>query len=181
MKRALFALALAAALPFSASAAERSYSFIELDYAGINIDLGPTSVDENGYKVQGSAAFGDSGFYGTASYYDIKDLSQADLGLGYAHNLSENADLVTELAWRNTDFGVGDGDDVRLSFGVRGNLADSFEAGIKASYIDGDVYDGEFGATVFGQYKFNETWGIAADVEYVDDVTNYAIGVRASF
>ena len=36
MKRTLFALAFAAALPMSAQAAERSYSYVELDY--VNVD-----------------------------------------------------------------------------------------------------------------------------------------------
>ena len=182
MKRALFALALAAALPMSAQAAERSYSYVELDYVNAEFDFGP-GVDDNfdGAAVRGSVKFGESNFYGFGSYADIEDLTQTDLGVGYAHNLSDNLDLVTELAWRNTDAGSFDADDTRVSVGLRGNLADNFEGSIKANYIDGDAYDSEFGGTIGGQFKFNDTWGITGEAEFVNDVTIYSVGVRASF
>jgi opacity protein-like surface antigen len=182
MKRTLFALALAAALPMSAQAAERSYSYVELDYVNAEFDLGSSlNVDVDGVGVRGSVEFADSGFYGFGSYSDVEDLKQTDLGLGYAHNLSDNVDLVAELAWRNTDAGSFDADDTRVSVGFRGNLADNFEGSIKANYIDGDAYDSQFGATVGGQFKFNDTWGITGEAEFVDDVTIYSVGVRASF
>lgn len=182
MKRALFALALAAALPMSAQAAERSYSYVELDYVNAEFDLGSSlNANIDGAAIRGSVKFGESNFYGFGSYADIEDLKQTDLGVGYAHNLSDNLDLVTELAWRNTDAGSSDFDDTRVSVGLRGNLADNFEGSIKANYIDGDLYDGEFGGTIGGQFKFNDTWGITGEAEFVNDVTIYSVGVRASF
>jgi hypothetical protein len=182
MKRTLFALALAAALPMSAQAAERSYSYVELDYVNVEIDLGSSlNANIDGAALRGSVEFADSGFYGFGSYADVEDLTQTDLGLGYAHNLSDNLDLVAELAWRNTDIGSIDADDTRVSVGLRGNLADNFEGTIKANYVDGDAYDGEFGGTIGGQFKFNDTWGITGEAEFVNDVTIYSVGVRASF
>lgn len=191
MKRALFALAIAAALPMSAQAAERSYSYVELDYVNVDFDLGAGSnTDADGFALRGSVELGESNFFGFGSYADTNgngfDLTQSELGLGYAHPLNDKADLVAELAWRNTDvsatgFGSADSDDARLSVGFRGNLADNFEGTIKANYIDGDAYDGEFGATVGGQFKISDTWGITGEVEFVDDVTTYGVGVRASF
>lgn len=181
MKRALFALALAAALPMSAQAAERSYSYVELDYVNAEFDLGTLNADFDGAAIRGSVEFGDSGFFGFGSYADVEDLTQTDLGFGYAHKMSDNVDLVTELAWRNTDAGSIDADDTRVSFGIRGNLAENFEGTIKANYIDGDAYDSEFGGTIGGQFKFNDTWGITGEAEFVNDVTIYSVGVRASF
>ena len=71
--------------------------------------------------------------------------------------------------------------DGRGSVGVRGLLADNFEGWVKGNYTDGDVYDGEFGATLGGQFKFNPTWGITGEVEFGDDASQYTVGVRASF
>lgn len=209
-KQLALALALAVA-PLAASAGEISYSYIEGGYAQLNQELPDVAVggavarvddiEAAGFFVAGSAELGDTfhlfGGYKSGSD-DVRvtvlglgsgsadtDMSQLHLGLGYHHGLSARADLLTEISYLNTEVDVegdsNDGDDTRLAIGVRGLLADSFEGWIKGHYTDGDVYDGEFGASLGAQYKFSPTWGISGEAEFVDESSLFTVGLRASF
>jgi opacity protein-like surface antigen len=154
MKRAFFALALAAALPMSAQAAERSYSYVELDY--VNVDS-----DADGFGVRGSVNFGESNFYGLGSYTTVEvdntniDVDGFEIGAGYHHALTDNADLIAEVAYQNVEVAGFDADGYRVSGGFRGNLG--------------------------AQYKFSDTWGVTGEVEFADGGQSYLVGVRASF
>ncbi len=180
MKRAFFALALAAALPMSAQAAERSYSYVELDY--VNVD-----GDADGYGLRGSVNFGESNFYGLAGYTSVEvdntnvDIDGYEIGVGYHHELTDNADLIAEVAYQNVEVFGFDADGYRVSGGFRGNLSDSFEGLFKLNYLDGDGSDGDFTGTLGAQYKFNETWGVTGEVEFAEGGESYLLGVRASF
>ena len=192
MKRSLMALALAAALPLSAQAAELSYNFVELDYARMNVDNGG-DFEPDGFGLKGSFAFGES-FYGFGSYLrgddavsgiDV-DLDQTQLGLGYRHAVSDSADFIGELSWINQSVdveGLGDADanGGRVSAGFRGELAKNFEGYAKANYTDGGDFDGDFSGTLGAQVKFNPTWGITGEAEFGSDADVYMLGLRASF
>ncbi len=187
MKRTLFALALAAALPMSAQAGEVNYNFIEAGYASTNVIGG----DFNGWNLDGSVAFGDN-FYGFAGHKtgdeSSIDLNQTHLGFGW--HSSGNAQWFAEASWvRNElDFGGGSSDEddgYSVAGGVRGFLGDNFEGNVKVNYTDvGDFGDG-FGASVAGIYHFNDTWGAYASYDYSDrgsfDFDTWGLGVRASF
>jgi hypothetical protein len=158
-------------------------------------------IEAGGFYINGSAAIGESfhvfGGYragsddvtvtvpGFGSGTTDIDLNQLTAGVGYHHGLSDRADLVTELSYLHTEAEVEgdstDGDDARIAVGIRGLLADSFEGWAKGNYTDGDVYDGEFSATVGAQFKFNKTWGMTGEAEFGDSSSQYTIGVRASF
>ena len=186
MKRSLIALSLAALLPLSAQADDKlSYTYVEGGYINIDADGG---VGADGFGVRGSFEFGDSGFYGFGHYNQVEiddinvDLDNTEIGLGYAHGISNNADLISELAWNNVDVdGAGSIDGYRASVGVRGSFSENFEGLIKANYLDGDNADGDFTATLGAQYKFTQTWGITGEVEFGDGGETYMIGLRASF
>jgi hypothetical protein len=109
------------------------------------------------------------------------DLSQFNAGIGYHYGLSDRADLVTELSYVRTDVDVeGDSmsaDDARIALGVRGLLADSFEGWVKGNYTDGDAYDGEFSATVGGQFSTRRGASPAA----FGDSTSHSRSASASF
>ena len=47
--------------------------------------------------------------------------------------------------------------------------------------IDGSRMDTEFVGTLGGQVKFNQTWGLVGEIQLFDDVSQYSVGVRASF
>jgi len=192
MKRSLLALALAAALPVSAQAAELSYNFIELDYAKLNIDGAGADFDPDGFGLKGSFALGEK-FYGFGSYLrgseEVSgvdfDIDQTQLGLGYRHGISDTADFIAELSWMNVSAEV-DGFDAdanggRVSAGFRGVMAENFEGYAKANYTDGGDFDGEFSGTLGAQVKFNPTWGITGEAEFGSDTSIYMLGLRASF
>lgn len=186
MKRSLLALALVAIVPFAAQADDKlSYTYVEGNYVGVNADGG---VDADGFGVRGAFEFGDSGFYGLGSFNQVEiddvnvDVDNYEIGLGYGHGLSDNLDLISELAYINSDVdNFGDVDGYRASVGLRGSFTDKFEGLVKANYIDGSDFDGDFSGTVGAQYKFTQTWGLTGEVEFGDGGETYLVGVRASF
>ena len=46
---------------------------------------------------------------------------------------------------------------------------------------DFEGVDGEFYARLGGQYKFNQAWGVVADVKLIDGDEQYFVGPRFSF
>lgn len=182
MKRSLLALALVALLPLSAQADDKlSYTYVEGGY--LNVD-----GDADGFGVRGSFEFGESNFYGFGSYAMAEidgtsvDVEFTDFGLGYAHSLSDNADLISEIAYVNADIdGFGSADGYRASVGVRGSFSDKFEGLVKANYVDNSDVDGDFSGTIGAQYKFTQTWGMTGEIEFADGGETYLVGLRASF
>jgi Ax21 family sulfation-dependent quorum factor len=210
-KFAVLAIALAAApFAASAGGVSYNYiegGYAQLNQELPDVDLGGgmvahiDDIEAGGFYVSGSVALGESfhlfGGYragnddvtvtvpGFGSGSSDIDLNQFNAGVGYHYGLSDRADLVTELSYVRTDVDAEgesmSADDARIAVGVRGLLADSFEGWVKGNYTDGDAYDGEFSATVGGQFKFNPTWGITGEAEFGDSTSQYTIGVRASF
>jgi hypothetical protein len=209
MKRSLFALALAAALPLSAHAAERpnglSYTSFEGDYVGADVG-GIDSMD--GFALRGSASFAKN-WYATGSITRVSkgdvdlgfgvpvdiDFEQTVLGIGWHADISDNAAFIAEAAYlrdafeaeNNSLFASGDDsfDGYRLSAGLRGNLGKRFEGEVKAHWSDLQDIDGGFGGEISGLFKINETWGITAgwqtDDLGDDNVDQWRVGVRASY
>ncbi|GGA80511.1 hypothetical protein GCM10011521_18510 [Arenimonas soli] len=187
MKRSnlAIALSLAAVLPFAAQAQEApSNTWVEGSY--VNAD-----GNAEGHAVRGSFEFGESNVYGLAGVtrLDVEDsplvLDGRELGLGYAHPLSDRTDLFAEAAYRDVEVqvpgGAVDSDGYRTSVGLRSGLTDRVEGLVKANYVDGDNIDGDFSGTVGGLVKLTPTWGITGDVTFGDDAETYQLGVRASF
>ncbi|HEU0154175.1 MAG TPA: diffusible signal factor-reguated Ax21 family protein [Arenimonas sp.] len=186
MKRSLIALALVAVLPLSAQADDKlSYTYVEGGYNYVDADGG---AEADGFGVRGSFEFGESGFYGFGGYSQIEvdnvnvDIDSTELGLGYAHGLSDNLDLISEIAWNDIDVdGFGSEDGYRASIGLRGSFTDKFEGLVKANYNDGDNADGDFTGTIGAQYKFTQTWGLVGEATFGDNGEQYLVGLRASF
>src|SRR3970282_1970524 len=107
MKRSLIALTLLAALPFAASAAEGvSYTYVEGGYSATDTDFG----DADGFAINGSAAIAPNfhlfgGYNGQKTddftagglRFDGVDVDQWRAGVGYNHEISSRADLVTRI------------------------------------------------------------------------------------
>ncbi len=196
MKRALFALALAAALPMSAQATELSYSFVEVDYTNSNSEIfGSSTFDTDGYGVRGSFGFAEN-FYVSGGYqkndFDIgADEDRWNVGFGYHREMYDQADWFVEVGYTkiNSFAPVLDDNVYDVSVGLRGSIGDRFEGIAKMSYNDGasfgggfyPQYDGAFSATVGLQWRINAMWGIVGEVEAYEDDTDYTLGVRASF
>jgi Ax21 family sulfation-dependent quorum factor len=185
MKRSLIALALASLLPLAAQANDRlSYTYVEGDY--VNID-GDGGFDSDGYALRGSFALGTSGLY-TFGGYQRTDVDGTNIdgdghefGLGYGHGISDNSDLIAEIAHQRTDYDIAKIDGFRTSVGLRSALGERFEGLLKANYYDGSDYSGDFTGTVGLQFKLNQTWGITSEAEFGDGADSYLVGVRASY
>lgn len=204
----MLALALAAA-PFATLAGGHSYTYIEGGYAQLNQELPDVEgfevddIEAGGFYIGGSAALGEM-MYIFGNYRDGDDdvgvslpgvgeigstgidMNQYAIGLGYHQDLSSRTDLVAELSLIGTEIevdgeGSQDGDDARVAVGVRHMIADSVDVWAKGNYTDGDVYDGEFSATVGLQYRMTPVWGIVGEAELGSEFSQVTAGIRASF
>ncbi|MBT2745729.1 MULTISPECIES: diffusible signal factor-reguated Ax21 faimly protein [unclassified Lysobacter] len=204
MKRALLALTLAAALPFTASAAEGiSYNYAEAGYA--KTDAKYSQADSDGWAIGGSYAFlpnfhvfGNYSKQETDSWnYPFNgglvrvpgfDVDTWRVGVGYNHELSKRVDLVTRIAYEQakSDFGYGYSDKLKggsVEAGVRGSLTPNWEGYAFAGYQDYDKhYDGKFYGRIGTLVKFNQNWGITADAKFIDGgEKEFFVGPRFSF
>ncbi|MGO1540643.1 MAG: OmpO family porin [Luteimonas sp.] len=186
MKRTLLVLGLAAAIPFAAvHAAEGiSYNYVEGGYAATNADL-----DADGFGINGSVAVHPNfHLFGGYSNQDIDhssmDFDQWRLGVGYNHEISRNADLVTRIAYEKFDAGRGlDPDGYSVEVGLRGAMMPNFEGHAMVGYEDygSDAYfdyDSDFYGRLGAVVKFNPNWGLSGDVKFVSGDTQWFIGPR---
>lgn len=205
MRNTLLLAALLAATSFAASAHEPSYTYVEGGYARLNIDepdLSNPGLD-GGY-LRGSFAVSEQvhlfGGYGHVTNdfnlngIDVElTVKQAEFGVGYHMPFTERVDFTADIAYLRQEIeaaasagGVSASDDAtanggRATLGLRGKPSVRTEAWIKAGYIDGGDFEGDFVGTLGGQIKFNQTWGIVGEVELIEDSAQYLVGVRASF
>jgi len=170
MKRSLFALALLAALPFAASAADGiSYNYVEGGYARTNTDV----LDADGWALNGSVAFHDNfhvfGGFQKQEFDDTNfDFDQYHIGVGYNHPIASKVDLVTRVAYEKLDAGNAfDVDGYSTEVGVRGAANAMFEGYAMAGWEDYEQADGDFYGKLGAQAKFNPNWGVAAEVKFI--------------
>ena len=191
MKKSLLALGLLAALPFAASAAEGlSYNYVEGGYSATNLNDLP---DSDGWGLNGSVAIAPN--FHVFGGYNQQDFDSVDygydqwrLGLGYNHEISQNVDLVTRVAYEKLqadDVSIAgvrvDGADLdgySAEVGVRGSLTKNLEGYAMAGYEDGSDYDGDFYGRLGAQVKFTPNWGISGDVKFADNDTQWFVGPR---
>lgn len=195
---ALCIATLMATASFGASAAELSYNYLELDLERATVDAAgedfddSDDVDFDGLRFRVSGSFTDH-VYGFAHFArrvnddygtDI-DLEEFEIGLGMHFALAESTDALIELAGQRLAVEVFDESvstkGLRTSVGVQSAFNDRFSGIVKANYLDGGDYDGEFGGTVGAQVKFNKTWGAVGEVEFAEDFRQFRLGLRASF
>lgn len=170
MKRSLFALALLAALPFAASAADGiSYNYVEGGYAKTNTDI----LDADGWAANGSVAIHENfhlfGGFQNQEFDDTNfDFNQWRVGVGYNHPIASKVDLLTRVAYEkvDADFGL-DADGYSMEVGVRGAANEMFEGYAMAGFEDYERVDGDFYGKLGAQAKFNQNWGVAAEVKLI--------------
>ena len=180
----LAALTLLAALPFAASAADGlSYNFVQGNYVRTNTDAG----DADGWGLNGSVAVHPN-VHLFGSYANQKvdgtsaDFDQWRVGVGYNKAFSPKADFVANVAYDKYDAGGGlDFDGYSAEAGVRGVLASQLEGYALLGYEDGNDLDGNAYGRLGATVKFNQTWGVNADVKLVDGDTQYFIGPRITW
>ena len=180
----LAALTLLAALPFAASAADGlSYNFVQGNYVRTNTDAG----DADGWGLNGSVAVHPNvhlfGNYTSQNVDGVNaDFDQWRVGAGYNKSFSPKADFVANVAYDKYDAGGGlDFDGYSAEAGVRGVLASQLEGYALLGYEDGNDLDGNAYGRLGATVKFNQTWGVNADVKLVDGDTQYFIGPRITW
>ncbi|MCU1205871.1 hypothetical protein JAK25_18550 [Stenotrophomonas maltophilia] len=211
MRKILIVAALLAAAPFSASADALSYTYVEGGWTQLKLDNGGGSKPKlDGAYVRGSFALSEQvhlfGGYTAVSktyhwdYYGIEGgakqkLQTPELGIGYHMPWTDRVDFTADAAWLrlNEEFKLSyDGKSAgrlkdhtnvgRVTMGVRGKPSRMTEAWAKAGYMDGgNEFKGTWVGTVGGQINFTKTWGLVGEISGYRDVTQYSVGVRASF
>jgi Ax21 family sulfation-dependent quorum factor len=184
MKRHFLALALLAALPFAASAADGiSYNYVQGGYVATNTNSG----DADGWGLAGSAALSQNfHVFGNYSNQDLKavnaDFNQWRVGVGYNRAVSQRIDLLTRVAYEKFDAGSGvDTDGYSVEAGLRGAMTPMVEGYALAGYEDGKDFDGDFYGKLGAQVKFNRNWGVAADVKFADGDQQWFVGPRLTW
>jgi Ax21 family sulfation-dependent quorum factor len=196
MKKSLLALSFLSALTASAAAAAAegvSYNYVEGGYTATNLK---DSSDSDGWGLNGSVAIAPN-FHLFAGYnnQDLKDLNygydQWRVGVGYNHEVSQKVDLVTRVAYEKfkadsfTDgeerFAGESLDGYSAEVGVRAAIVPHLEGYAMAGYEDGKHYDGDFYGRLGAQAKFNQNWGISADVKFADNDTQWFVGPRLTW
>lgn len=185
MKNSLLALSLLALAPFAASAADGiNYNYVEGGYVATN---GSGNADANGWGLNGSVAIAPNfHLFGGYSNQEIDntnvDFDQWRVGVGYNHQISQHADLLTRVAYEKFDAGSNakfDGYSVEV--GVNGAMTPNFNGYALVGYEDGDNYDGDFYGRLGAQVKFTPNWSASADVKFADGDTQWFVGPRFSW
>lgn len=207
----LAAALLAAAPLTAVAADGLSYTYVEAGWTQLQLDRnGAASKPKlDGGYVRGSFAIAEQvhlfGGFSSASdtqNYDVfgfdvrlkQTVEQPELGIGYHMPMTDRVDFTTDLAWlrvnneakldvegfdsERTKVHTNAG---RATFGVRGKVSPRTDAWLKAGYIDGSDMDGVWVGTLGGQVNFTPTWGLVGEVQAYDEVTQFSVGVRASF
>ncbi|MGI8561364.1 MAG: outer membrane beta-barrel protein [Luteimonas sp.] len=183
------ALALAAALPFAASAAEGvSYNYVQGGYVATN----GGGADADGFGVDGSVAIHPN-FHLFGGYANQEldnsnfDFDQWRVGFGYNLEVSPRADLLARLAYEKFDAGRDffgnriEADGYSVEVGVRSALTSNLEGHALAGYEDYGRNADDFYGRLGAQYKFNPRWGISGDVKFADGDTQWFVGPRLTW
>ena len=185
MKRSLLALALLASVPFAASAADGiSYNYVQGGYTAIN-GSGP---DADGWGLGGSVAVHPNvHLFANSSNQNIKhtgiDFDRWRVGVGYNTSVSQRTDFVANAAYERLDAGGGvNVDGYSVEGGVRSALAPHLEGYAMVGYQDGHHYSGDAYGRLGANVKFNQNWGVNADVRFVNGGGNeWFVGPRFTF
>lgn len=167
-----------------------SYDYIEGSYERVEFDDDFSGdFDGDGFGIAGSFALTDQWHlfagYSTAGLDFDVDLDQLRLGGGFHTGLTNNVDLVAELAYvrldASTSFGSVDDDGFGLSVGVRGMSADRLELAAFVDYLELDDSGDDTSLRGEAWYNFTETFALGFTASAGDDVTQYGIGGRVFF
>ena len=184
---ATFSVAALTAIAPPAIAEGPEYSFAEVGFGRIDLDVLDTSVDADAYSLGGSLEIGDSyqAFlgYGTAQFDFNIDLDEWAIGGGFHGGLSPTSDFVVNVAYIRSDLstpvGSADEDGFGVSVGVRNRITPKVELAGFVDYVD--VGDGDFGVTGRAWYFLTDQFAVGANIGVADDVTRFGIAGRLFF
>lgn len=171
------------------------YTYVELDYAGLDIsgdafDQTGLDIEGDGYRLGASVGIG-SNFYAFGDWNDLSiddtsaDVEQWSLGVGARGAISDWSDIIAEFGFLDTKLkdsssggsSVSD-DGIFIALGVRSLPSDNVEMNFKVTYDDLSerfAGDGAFLYHIGSLFAFRI--GVVTDL----DITQYTLGVRLSF
>lgn len=183
MKRYAIALALIAALPFAASAADGiTYNYVQGGYVATNV-RGP---DADGWGLNGSVAIHPN-FHLFADYanQDIKHSSasfdQWRIGGGYNTAIGKRTDFVADVAYDHYDANHAGpkAEGYSIETGVRSAMLPNLEGYAKVGYMDTNKTSGEAYGRLGANVMFNQNFGMSADVRLLKGGdTQWFVGPR---
>lgn len=185
--RILGAIALFA-LP-TISLAQFNYTYVDLSLVDIEFDVGPGSIDGDGFAISGAYTITD-GFFVGGSYHDADfnfgvDGEITRITGGYFHPLNETLDFVATLSFVDAEVSTGPfsaGDDgLALAGGVRYALNEDFEVDAMFEFVDMDLGGNDTGVELRGRYYFNDDIAVSAQLDLAKDIETFRIGVRFEF
>ena len=187
-----------------------SYNTVGVEYVYNRLDASSDGdVDGNlyfnGYEINGSYALFDRVLF-HGRYYDggdadvtsdvEVDYDSIEIGVSALNIDNDNVGLDGGLLWRQDDFGNDADNDLKgigFGFGVRGQLFENHELGVRFGVYFGD-FDDSVGIKVNYAYNILDYLAITTGYEYFDasldgddpddfDYTNHklSLGVRYSF
>jgi hypothetical protein len=171
-------------------AGELSYNYIEGSYQRIELDAGAFDVSADAFSIGGSFELGENAFifagYNTADFDEGIDLSQLDLGVGYAVAISANTDVYGKIAWVTTEvdangFNSLDDSGIGAAIGIRSMVSPAVELFGEISYVDLD--EAGDGTAIGGGawWNLNESFALGINIQNDDDVTAYGASARFYF
>lgn len=207
MRKMLLATGLLLATPLLASASdELSYTYVEGGWNRLQLDAGSAGdITADGGYVRGSFAVapqfhvivGASRVSGSEHAGAARVKTTLDvpyLGVGYHAPISDGLDFTSEFAWNHrsakSDYRLDDArfretsrfNEVLGMVGVRNRFTETLEGWLKGGYANGgDGQDARWYGVVGGQVSFTDTWGVVLEGQFDKDVSEYRMGVRASF
>lgn len=183
MKRSILLVALTAALSFSSiasAATPPSYDYVDLAWHKVDgLSDGPA--------IRGGLMFGESNFYGNATYsrqdvndWDVKyNLFQGNVG--YAHPFNESTNLNAEVGYQRVSAEGEHVDGYRAGLGVVHAFNEHFEGMVRANHYFGGDLESDTTGTIGLNANFNQNWGVTSEVEFADGGETYLLGVRYNF
>jgi opacity protein-like surface antigen len=188
MKQKIFGAIALTALP-ALSQAEFNYTYVDLSFVDIEFDVGPGSIDGDGFAVSGAYTVAD-GFFVGGSYND----ADYDFGVdgnitritgGYFHPLNEDLDFIATLSFVDAEVSTGpfngSNDGLAIGGGVRYAISEDFEVDAMAEFVDMDSGGSDTGFEVRGRYYFNDDIAVSAQLDVAKDIETFRIGVRFEF
>jgi hypothetical protein len=178
-------LALALALPLTATAADLSWDFVDVRYTAYE----EPGADGDGYGIAGSKALSDS-FYVFGAYDDLTvDVLGFDagvtfwrLGMGHHRPINDSVEYFADISYETISvdvFGTTVEDNgYGFRFGLRGQVAESLELSGGLRYVDTGFSDTLL--SLGGVWEISEKFGLTASYED-GDASLWAIGARFNF